>query len=637
MKTKPRYLTKSRFKIARECPTKLYYTSHKEYGSTKDDNDFLKALAEGGFQVGELAKLYYPGGTEVDTLDYDEAIRLTNELLIKDEVIIYEAAILFENLFVRVDILKKTGKNIQLIEVKSKSFNSEAPEFWTKKGTIASGIRPYLEDLAFQTYVAQKAFPGYAIMPFLMLSDTTKRTTVNGLNQRFMLIKEGDRTKAVTEQGLTKAEIGEPILTSYNALREVSFIHNEPDFETSIKEFAEAYANDVKIAPKEVSAACKGCEFRIGKTLKDKGLKSGFDECWMSCGGLKAEELEQPLTLDLYGGHTDKILKQGKLLLSQVEKEDIGPEEMVDCISNKNRRWLHVDMTKNQEDSIFVLSSPLRMALKSVTYPLHFIDFETTRTAIPFNMGRRCYEQVAFQFSHHTMTKDGKVEHAGEWINTQRGEFPNFDFIRALRANLDKDNGTIFRYSHHENSVLRDIYYQLEDSSEKDKDELQTFIRSITRGEDWEGERNMVDLCEWAKDFYFDPRTKGSNSIKQVLPSIINRSKRVQEHYSLNPYSSKNFKEQIWIVKGEDGKYKDPYKLLEPVMSDIDQATIERMFEDDAIAQGGAAMTAYARMQFSQMSEVEVEAIRRALLRYCELDTLAMVMLWMGFEEFSEL
>ena len=39
-------------------------------------------------------------------------------------------------------------------------------------------------------------------------------------------------------------------------------------------------------------------------------------------------------------------------------------------------------------------------------------------------------------------------------------------------------------------------------------------------------------------------------------------------------------------------------------------------------------MIAYARMQFSEMAESERRAIQQALLKYCELDTLAMVMLW---------
>jgi len=49
---------------------------------------------------------------------------------------------------------------------------------------------------------------------------------------------------------------------------------------------------------------------------------------------------------------------------------------------------------------------------------------------------------------------------------------------------------------------------------------------------------------------------------------------------------------------------------------------------DGTIADGGAAMTAYARMQFTEMSDVEVQQVTQALLRYCELDTFAMVLIY---------
>ena len=55
--------------------------------------------------------------------------------------------------------------------------------------------------------------------------------------------------------------------------------------------------------------------------------------------------------------------------------------------------------------------------------------------------------------------------------------------------------------------------------------------------------------------------------------------------------------------------------------------------EEDEIREGGAAMTAYARLQFEEMSEYERGDIRRALLQYCELDTLAMVMIYEAWRE----
>ena len=59
-------LTKSRFKLGLECPNKLYFTGKAEYANKKIEDSFLEALAKGGFQVAELARLQYPEGVFVD-------------------------------------------------------------------------------------------------------------------------------------------------------------------------------------------------------------------------------------------------------------------------------------------------------------------------------------------------------------------------------------------------------------------------------------------------------------------------------------------------------------------------------------------------------------------------------------------
>ena len=56
----PRYLTKSRFKLAVDCPAKLFYCGKgSTYRDAMAESDFLAMLAEGGYQVGALAKLRY--------------------------------------------------------------------------------------------------------------------------------------------------------------------------------------------------------------------------------------------------------------------------------------------------------------------------------------------------------------------------------------------------------------------------------------------------------------------------------------------------------------------------------------------------------------------------------------------------
>ena len=61
------HLSKSDFKLARECPTKLYYKK-LGYPSKKSEDPYLQYLAEGGYRVEKLAKLLYPSGVE---LKYD--------------------------------------------------------------------------------------------------------------------------------------------------------------------------------------------------------------------------------------------------------------------------------------------------------------------------------------------------------------------------------------------------------------------------------------------------------------------------------------------------------------------------------------------------------------------------------------
>ena len=197
-----RYLTKSRFKLGLECPTKVYYDGKPDYANQKLEDSFLLSLAEGGFQVGELAKRYWPGGYEIDTLDYEIAISRTNELLKLDEVIIYEAAFRYENYFIRVDILHKVHNKLELIEVKAKSYDPEKDQgFVGSKGKIKSAWEPYLYDASFQKYVLSHAMPDSSVSAFLMLVNKKAECETDGLNQKFRIVTDAYGRKRVIVSG----------------------------------------------------------------------------------------------------------------------------------------------------------------------------------------------------------------------------------------------------------------------------------------------------------------------------------------------------------------------------------------------------------------------------------------------------
>jgi hypothetical protein len=207
--------------------------------------------------------------------------------------------------------------------------------------------------------------------------------------------------------------------------------------------------------------------------------------------------------------------------------------------------------------------------------------------------------------------------------------------VRKLKAALEGDEGTIFRYSNHENTILCKIKNQLLKSDEADKDELIKFIDHITKG----GPRAMVDLADLVLQYYYHPIMKGGFSIKVVLPSVLNSSEFIKARYKRPIYGtetmpSKNLKDQVWIEYEEDGvTVKNPYKLLPAVATYIDmpQEYIDKMEMDaeETVANGGAALAAYSKLQYSDIELTD--ALKKALLCYCELDTLAMVFIWEYF------
>ncbi len=700
---KKRYLTKSRFKLALECPTKLYYSAESNgYFDKNKGNDFLQALADGGNQVGELAKFKYslnPVGDAitVETLQYDAAVTQTNaKLSLPGRVVVAEAALLYAPYFVRVDILirDKDAKTIDIIEVKSKSVSDDtvAARFKNSSNEYASNWLPYLYDVTFQAEVARLSFPGYKIRAKLLLLDASKPCDKDGLHQLFQIVQEQDpqtgrsHVQIRTPPNLTEKDIG-----SLDFLREV-------DVSDIVEDLRRLPINNAAHVPKVhrqnlstfmkwagelqmqgsrvfhgISKTCRGCQFRAPA---GESLRSGVHECWQSAlsqgliqGGCDLTDRTIPLSIDLWGGASgsrsfaDVVLKQGRAFLADVQEEDIRPkvEYGGKGMSPLKRRMAQVQAASGQGPA-FVIDEDRLSEMDHWQWPLHMIDFETSAPALPFFKNMRPYQTLAFQFSHHIMEKmaDGqiRIRHANQWISTQAGFFPSIEFVRQLRNALMPSGqleGTVFRYHNHENTVLRALRKTIADAGQAfvpDAKELIAFIDLITKstGDEAEiygpfaGEKAMVDLHRLIQEGYYSAKAGGSISLKFMLPAILTDAHGIADLYRQPgvygvglPIESLNFngpQGHVWL-QAENGN--DPYKTLPGIFGPEHGAVNEMLLrlagdeeDEGAINQGGLAMTAYNYTQFSCLSAVERQSIEQALLRYCELDTLAMVMLVQG-------
>ena len=618
-----KYLTKTLFKKGIECPLKLT----NDYESISEKNEFLDALADGGFQAEELSRLHYSPGILIEQRDYANSLENTREILKNTNSIIYEAAFLHDNLFVRTDILVKENNIIKVIEVKAKSFDSTAENiFKTNSGSIRPEWRTYLFDLAFQKYVVEKNYPEYKIESYLMLADKSKRATIDGLNQLFQITNDPNIRTGIKRKVHSLVDTGNPIMEARNLSGLINDIIKKDNHKIHGLSFLELVQNFTDLYTNEKEINWQNYNGHVCR------------ECWIEQFSISEDNQKRPNIYELWQfRHQKKLFKSNIFFLDQLSKQDFDDSSDT-YLSIKNRQWLQIEKRVaeylGKPVDFYLDTENLKDKMMEWKFPLHFIDFETCTSALPFTRGRHPYEQIAFQYSHHIVYSDGNIQHKSEYINAEPGKFPNYEFVRSLKKDLENDKGSVFKYATHENSILNAIYDQLIDSDEKDKDELMDFIKSITNKKEnnelvWRGERDMIDMCDLVKKYFYDSYMKGSNSIKVVLPAVIKICEFVNKKYSkpINEINltSINFSgDHVWI---KDGNL-DPYiSLPAPDFSKL-QNPVGNI---NKLNNGGDALTAYAKIQYQEMSSQERNIIKQSLLKYCELDTLAMVMIYEFF------
>lgn len=610
-------LSKSDFILACSCPKKLVYKK-QGYPTGNDTNEYLQMLAQGGYIVGKYAQLMYPQGIEIEAPTNQEAVEKTNQLLAShDNIVLFEAAFSSNNKIVRTDILVKEGSHVHLIEVKSKSFDSQI-EFRRQR----TDLMPYIEDLAYQTYVVSEALPEYAISSSLYLPDKSKRTTIEGLAGWFKVELQDTNNEIEELRGQQIPRFKKPT---------VNYLHEHSDdaadklksliddnllvlvnCDTVINElmsgirqkatvFIDILNNGIKDDQYAPSKLCKACEYKL--TVQHD--QHGYKECWKELADV------DPHIFDLYHGgsighksngfYLDELIREKKVRFS-----DINPEKFTksngEIGSRGERQLLQYQNTISNKE---FFHPDLRGLLENLKYPLHFIDFETYISVIPHHSGMRPYEKISFQWSCHTIPSPGaEIQHA-EYINDDYS-FPCFRFAETLMQHIG-DSGTPLMWSPFENTTLNEILYQM-DSHNYSNDRLKDWLISITKDDHRPG--RFVDMADYTLKYYFHPLMKGSYSIKKVLPAI----------WSTNPWLHSD----PWFADyapGYEAKL-DPYDTLVKQMTDLE--------EDEIVMDGTGAMRAYHDMMYGPSSKDPHKRgyLKQSLLNYCKLDTLAMVIIW---------
>ena len=367
--------------------------------------------------------------------------------------------------------------------------------------------------------------------------------------------------------------------------------------------WAEHYRSDTQIDP-VIGAHCAKCEFRAVTGTSD--LKSGFHECWRTALNWTDAQIDEGTVLDIWNfrGKQD-LIDRDVHRLCDVTKEDLKYTEYDEGLSPSQRQWMQVSGHWPGRPDFYLDRQLIAREMATWSFPLHFIDFETARVAIPFFAGQRPYANIAFQFSHHEMQADGTVAHKSQFLSTTPGIRPNYEFVRQLKKAIG-DRGTVFMWWPHENTTLNAILDELESDPEPpyDASRIRETILDLTIVKSGKkvvrsGNRTMVDLCRLAQLAFFHPSTQASSSIKRVLPAAMQSSAYLKDRYSQPIYGapggipSLNFKDLVWWKSSGNGA-ENPYKLLPPVFSDMAQ----EMLEDTHSVSTPASITRCATWMF---------------------------------------
>jgi hypothetical protein len=138
--------------------------------------------------------------------------------------------------------------------------------------------------------------------------------------------------------------------------------------------------------------------------------------------------------------------------------------------------------------------------LRSLSYPLYILDFETFSAPVPFLTGMRPYQNIPFQFSLHTVSADGRVTHTA-FLAAEHDPRPSV--VAALKA--VGPAGTVLA---HHMSFERGVIEDLASLYPAESHWLHALVARLRDSEE-----------PFQKMMLYHPSQQGSSSLKKVYPA----------------------------------------------------------------------------------------------------------------------
>lgn len=179
---------------------------------------------------------------------------------------------------------------------------------------------------------------------------------------------------------------------------------------------------------------------------------------------------------------------EGRLALSDIDPAELTATQMP----------IHRAATQGAP---VINADAIRAFLDQLIWPLHFYDYETFGSAVPFAQGHEPHQQMPVQYSLHLLSENGDLAHF-EFLTAGHGQ--QRELVDHMEATF-QPGGTIIAWNKSfECACNTRMGRLLPDKAE--------FLHGLND--------RTVDLMDPFKADYVDIRFKGSTSIKKVLPVL---------------------------------------------------------------------------------------------------------------------
>lgn len=248
-----------------------------------------------------------------------------------------------------------------------------------------------------------------------------------------------------------------------------------------------------------------------------------------------------------------------KKIATLIDKSIYEIENITEKFKFSTNQQLQIKVYKANQP--IIKKDLIKKEIKSLEYPLYFLDYETYSNPIPIFKGFKSYMRIPFQFSLHIQrSPNASLEHF-EFLHTSKTD-PSLDLIKKLYQHIENTGNIIVWYKSFEAKVNEEL-------GDRHK-EFKEFLNNINN--------RIYDLMlifkgeKGEEPKYIHPKFKGSASLKKVLPALVP----------------------------------------------------ECSYAEMSIQDGASASKAWFKMVYDPLFPKEKLKIKKALETYCYLDTYAM-------------